>query len=161
MATLIPPTPATQQPVKRPGLVWWKGTLIATSIVCVFVFWEFGSELYAGYRVAPIAVGHFHEEFNTAHYEQIWQEASPGFREGEDHDKLIRVLQLIRAKLGTATEAHLTDIHASVNTSGNSVTTRFDTTFTYGAAKETFVWIKKGSRLELLSYDVTSDALLN
>jgi hypothetical protein len=160
MATLFPTTPATQQSAKPQTGIWWKGTLIATCLAVTFGLWECGSELYVGYRASPTAVHRFHQELNQGQYEQICRDADPSFTEGENHDKFVMILQLVHAKLGNATEERLTNVNASVNTSGNSITTEFDTTFMQGTARETFIWNKKGNGLQLRIYNLTSDALL-
>jgi hypothetical protein len=107
------------------------------------------------------AVRQFHQELNAGEYEAIWQEANEGFTSSLKHDQLLKFLQGVHTKLGSADSESLLSLNASATPNGTFVTTRYNTQFANGPAVETFTWVKSAGALKLYGYNVQSNALFN
>jgi hypothetical protein len=161
MSTLFPaPTPASEQTPKRPKIIIWKWTLVATALFFAYLMWECGSGLYQGGVQANGAVRHFHQELNDGQYEQICQEAETGFCETTKHDEVTSFLQGVHKKLGNATAESLIGMNVNANTNGTFITTRYNSTFADGSAEETFTWVKSSGKLKLHGYNIQSNAFI-
>ena len=153
------PTATPEEPKKRPKVILWKWSLIVTGIVVAYLMWSCGSALYQGKRLSDGSVRRFHQQFNAEAYEDICQEGVPGFRQGENHDEMVKLLRAIHTKLGNATAESMTNLHVNANTNGTFVVTTYDSIFEKGKAQETFTWLKSGRALKLYGYNIQSNAL--
>lgn len=161
MASDFPvPTMGTEQPEKRPKVIFWKWSLIATAIFLAYLMWACGSGLYHGKHLADGSVHRFHQQFNAGEYEDICREGVAGFSQPENRDKLIKLLGAVHRKLGDATAESMTYIHVSATTHGTFLTTTYSSTFEKGKAEETFTWLKSGSALKLSGYNIQSNDLI-
>jgi hypothetical protein len=147
-----------QTPLPKRGL--WKWSLTATATILVFLTWQCGSALVQGRKLANSAVWHFHQQLNAEEYEEIYRSADEGFKAGQSHDEVIKFLQVVHKKLGSAGDATQTNIRVDTNTHGTFTTTWYSTAFVNGAAKETFTWTKRNGTLKLYGYHIESNALL-
>jgi predicted helicase len=154
MATDFPP-PLNKQAAKFPKALLW--LLIAAGFFGAFLLWVSGAALYRGNKQANMAVQHFHQELNDGQYDKIYQKADDGFRKATTQDEGIRLFQDVHTKLGNATDAKVSSLNISTNTKGTFITIAYNSTFTRGAAAETFKWLRKGSDLALDSYNVKSN----
>jgi hypothetical protein len=159
MSTLFP-APVGEQTAKRPKVIIWKWTLIATALFLTYFLWECGSGFYQGGRHANEAVRRFHQELNSGKYEQICQEAAEGFREKDKHDELIKLLQAVHTKLGDVKAESFGNITVNAGTDGTFIVTSYSSTFERGMAEETFTWLKRAGGLELYTYHIESNAFV-
>lgn len=141
--------------------VLWKWSFFITAIVIAFLMWQCGSALLQGPRSANQAVRHFRQELNGGEYEQIWEEASDGFRQATKHDEQVGLLRGVHTKLGAVGTENLINLTVSASMGGTFVTTRYNTNFAIGPSVETFTWIRSGTTLKLYAYNVQSNALFN
>jgi hypothetical protein len=103
----------------------------------------------------------FHDEFNGAHYEQIYEEADEGFRHsGDPQEEMIKFLRAIHNKLGNAGAPNLVNISVQATPAATFMITIYRTKFERGDAVERFTWIKKDDHLLLYAYNVESKALI-
>jgi hypothetical protein len=161
MATLTPsPIAAPQPTTERPKVIFWKGTLIATCLFVAFLLWECGSGFYQGRHLAKGSVDHFHQELNDGQYDQIYQEADSRFRGTGGEPKIIQFLGAVHAKLGNTSSEEMTNIVVNATTNGTFIVTTYRTTFANDTAQETFTWVKNGTALKLVGYNIQSNALV-
>jgi len=161
MGTMLPaPTQVADQTPKRPKVILWKWTLVATALVFAYLMWECGSGLYQGGAQSNAAVRHFHQELNNSQFEQICQEAEAGFCETTKPDEVASFLQAVHKKLGNATAENVAGLHVEANTSGTFIRATYNSTFTEGSAQETFTWIKSGGHLKLHGYNIQSNVFV-
>jgi hypothetical protein len=155
--TMTSPVETARKPIR----VLWKWSFFITAVVLAFFMWQCGSALLQGRRLSNQAVRQFHQELNAGEYEAICQEASEGFTRSTKHDELLKFLQGVHTKLGSAGSESLLSLSANATTNGTSVSTRYNTQFANGPAVETFTWIKSAGALKLYGYNVQSNALFN
>lgn len=144
-------------PSKR---VLWKWSLAITSAALVFLMWQCGSAFVNGRRLANGSVRHFHQQLNTEEYEEIYRSADEGFRAGQNHDQLIRLLQTVHNKLGNASDENRVNMRIDRNSHGTFITAMYKTAFANGMATETFTWTEGNGILKLYGYHIESNALL-
>jgi len=140
--------------------VLWKWSAAAAAVILVFLMWRCGSALVRGRKLANAAVQHFHAQLNAQEYEEICADADEGFRAGQSHDELIRFLQAVHKKLGSADQTTQFNLRVDSNTRGTFTTTFYNTTFANGAATESFTWVTTGGALKLYAYHIESNALV-
>lgn len=161
MGTLFPTqTQETPQLAKKPKVIFWKWTLIATGLFMAYLLWECGSGLYQGSRLANESVQRFHHELNDGQYEQIYQEADAGFRDPEKHDEIVKFLRGVHTKLGNATSERFSNMRVNATTEGTFIITTYTSTFSAGTAEETFTWVKNGTGLKLYGYNIQLNAFI-
>jgi hypothetical protein len=122
--------------------------------------WQCASALHQG-RGLGNSVRRFHQELNSARYEEICRDSDEGFSRGEKHDELLSILEAVHQKLGDAGFESQINMNVNATTDGTFLTADYNTTFAHGQAIETFTWIKSGGTLKLYGYSVQSKALLN
>ena len=127
----------------------------------LFLTWQCGSALFSGQKLVDGAVRRFHAEYNNGEYDQICREGVEEFSHEQRHDELLRTLELVHAKLGSANAETQVNLNVSVGTAGPVLTSKCSTQFAQGDVIETFTWHKSGSTLKLYGYGVQSKALLN
>lgn len=160
VSTLLSSSVSPQDSVpKRPKVIVWKSTLIATGLFMVFLMWQCGSGLYQGAHQSKEAVQRFHRQLNEGDFEKICQEADQAFVSA-NHDQLVRLLWAVRSKLGTASSESLPSVNVTANKGGRFVVVTYDSVFAGGGAKETFTWIKRTSGLKLCGYNISSAVFL-
>jgi hypothetical protein len=71
-------------------------------------------------------VHHFHQELNDAQYEQIRQEAHPGFTKSDTHDNLVKFLRGVHTKLGNAMVESLVNTNVTTGTNGSFIIAGYD-----------------------------------
>jgi hypothetical protein len=141
-------------PAKR---LLWKWSIGITAIILIFYAWQCGSAIMLSRNSVEGLVRHFHEQLNTAQFEQISREASEGF----NHAQSVKLFGAIHSKLGDAGDQKLINTSINTGSDGTFVTTRYKTEFAHGSAIETFTWIRKSSSLKLYGYNIESDVFLS
>jgi hypothetical protein len=140
--------------------VLWKWSLVVAAVVLIFFMWHCGSAFLEGQKLADAAMRHFHQQLNTEAYEEIYRESDEGFRAVQSHEQLIKFLQAVHRKLGSASDGRQVNMRVEVNTRGTFITAWYTTAFAGGAATETFTWTKGGGALKLYKYHIESNAFL-
>jgi hypothetical protein len=149
------------EPSRKPIRVLWRWSFFITAVVLAFFMWQCGSALLQGRHLSNQAVRQFHEELNAREYEVICQDASDGFTRSTKHDDILKFLEGVHTKLGSADSESLLSLNANATTNGTFLVTRYNTQFANGPAVETFTWIKSAGALKLYGYNVQSNALFN
>jgi hypothetical protein len=145
---------------EAPKRALWKWSLVLTAVLLLFLLWQCGTALYSGRRLANAAARQFHEQINSAQYEEVCREADQDFVQGEKHEELLHLLAAVHGKLGDARAYNQINMNVSASTAGTFISADYNTKFAHGDAVETFTWKKSSGTLKLYSYSVQSKALL-
>jgi hypothetical protein len=81
-------------------------------------------------------------------------------RANEARSEFITTLAAVRTKLGSMRATRRTGFNARVDSSGTFVELEYETEFENGTGTEEFTWEISNGRARLLSYNVSSRALL-
>lgn len=112
-------------------------------------------------RTAEKGVEQFHSQLDSEQYAAIYEAAGHGLRGATTEEDFVRLLQMIRQKLGRIQQSQLQNFQVGWSTGvGKTITLEYDTTFAGGAGTEDFVWHLDGNHPVLLGYHVTSNALI-
>jgi hypothetical protein len=109
---------------------------------------------------AKKAVNLFHERLDSEDYAPILAAEDQIFRRRTSDDEFRAILSAVHRKLGTVTKSNLTSWRVNANTNGTFVTLVYGTAFRDGDATETFGWRVSGGKCQLVSYNISSNALI-
>lgn len=109
---------------------------------------------------AQAAVSVFHSDLDSENFDSIRSDASDEFRKAASKEDFTKLFAAIHRKLGKSGESKQVGWRANTTTSGTFISLRMETEFERGRGTEDFVFVKKGDDLQLLSYNVTSPALI-
>lgn len=132
----------------------------AALIILFFIFRSCGSALLQSQKPAALAVKHFHEQLNAGQFENICREADLDAVQDSKRGDLLRLLQSVHTTLGDAGAEKLINIRTDMATIGSLVSADYETTFTRGAAVETFSWTRESGTLKLNRYSIQSNTLI-
>ncbi len=155
-----PSAPIEPQPSPKRKRVLLKWSLAATALLLAYGMWQCGSALTQGVRSSDAAVAHFHSALNACHFDEIYAQSDPVFRESGTREDTIK-LAAVHTKLGNAGQATRGGINVNTNMKGTFVTVSYETTYEHASADETFVWRKGISgELKLVGYNIQSKAFI-
>ncbi len=110
--------------------------------------------------LAQAAATHFHEMVSAGQFAQIYEQADDSFKKTTTAEQLARFLSTIDRKLGAVKTSASNGWNVNYNTSGTSVTLRYQTQFEHGTAAETFVYRFADGKSLLAGYNITSNDLI-
>ena len=131
-------------------------TAIVVGLLLGLIGCSAGSEV----AIAEQAVSAFRKLTDAREFAAIYHAASDDLRKSTTEQDLTRILMGINAKLGAAKKSERTTWHVNVQTSGRIVTLGYKTEFQKATGTEQFVFRISGDKALLLSYNVSSNALL-
>lgn len=105
---------------------------------------------------AETAVDRFHQLYNEASYSVIYNEADPQFHRSTTVPDFDQLLLSVQRTLGGFTQARRTSFQAE----GSNVTLGYDSDFAKGKATERFGYALRDGRAHLISYKISSPALV-
>jgi hypothetical protein len=105
-------------------------------------------------------VRHFHSQLDSEAYDDIVRDSDEAFRNSENRDELVKFLAGVHSKLGPSRGFNRTNIFVNANTNGTFMKVTYQSTFDQGNAVEAFTWKKAGVGLQLVRYDVNSNAFV-
>jgi hypothetical protein len=164
--TVRPPSPlvasVAESPSAQPKRKWisLKWSLIAVVLLFGYFMWQCGSGMKAGARLSDEAVRHFHSQLDSEAYDDIVRDSDEAFRNSENRDELVKFLAGVHSKLGPSRGFNRTNIFVNANTNGTFMKVTYQSTFDQGNAVEAFTWKKAGVGLQLVRYDVNSNAFV-
>ena len=126
------------------------GLLLATS----------SCSLTKGKGLAEAAVAHFHEQYNSGQFHEIYNQADEEFRKGATEAHFMEVLEALRRKLGTVKQSTQTGWNVNATPMGTMVTLSYAVEFSEGKGTEQFVFRVSGGKALLYNYNVNSPLLL-
>jgi hypothetical protein len=101
----------------------------------------------------------FHDRFNQQDYSAIYGDADQKFREAVKLEGLNALLTRVHDKLGNVIDTTRVGFNVNYNLGGSTVTLTYSTKFQLGEGQEQFVWLKSGTGVRLLNYNIKSSAL--
>lgn len=109
---------------------------------------------------ASAAVTQFHAQLDRGEFDSIYMHADPRLREATKRDDFISLLSAVHRKLGPVQGATREGFLINYNTLGYQIRLTYSTKFTEGNAEEIFNWAKSGDSMQLLGYNINSNALI-
>ena len=119
-----------------------------------------GCGLMEGVDTAEQAAATFHEQYNAGAFDETYDASADDLRATEARSEFITTLAGVRTKLGSMRATRRTGFNARVDSSGTFVELEYETEFENGTGTEEFTWEISNGRARLLSYNVSSRALL-
>lgn len=118
------------------------------------------SSIMKGKELAGPAVEKFHAQFNAGQYDEIYNEAGDEFKQSVSKDQLVKLLTVVRQKLGTVDKSDSTGWHVNTDTSGTIATVTYDVEFSEGKGTEEFMFKVTDDKALLYNYKINSPLLL-
>jgi len=116
--------------------------------------------LTKGKRIAEGGVAQFHNQYNSAQFHAIYNQADEGFRKGDTEASLVEHFEALQRKLGAVKQTNQTSWQTNTTPAGTVVTLNYDTEFTEGKGTEKFIFHVAGDKALLYSYNVNSPLLI-
>jgi hypothetical protein len=111
-------------------------------------------------NLAQAEIERFRQLMTAQQFSQIYSDASDELKKTTGEQDMARLLTAIDRKLGPVKNAEKNGWNVNYNTSGTSVTLKFNTQFERGTGAETFVYRIAGGKALLAGYNITSNALI-
>ena len=111
-------------------------------------------------NLAQSEIERFRQLMTAQQFSQIYSDASDELKKTTGEQDMARLLTAIDRKLGPVKNAEKNGWNVNYNTSGTSVTLKFNTQFERGTGAETFVYRIAGGKAQLAGYNITSNALI-
>jgi hypothetical protein len=127
-------------------------------VMCVLVL--NGCGLTEGIDTAERAAATFHEQYNAGAFDETYDASADDLRATEVRNDFMTTMASVRTKLGSMRATRRTGFNARVDSSGTFVELEYETDFENGTGTEEFTWEISNGRAKLLSYNVSSKALL-
>jgi hypothetical protein len=109
---------------------------------------------------AEKAVLKFHQQLNSAAYEQIYAASDSGLKKATSKADMVKLLEAVHSKLGAFQTGTQSGWQVNYNTGGNNTVIQFDSNFQKGKATETFTFVGNSDAPRLLAYNVNSPVLI-
>jgi hypothetical protein len=116
------------------------------------------SDLESSKKVAEEAVKKFHTQIEQGKCQDIYNQSSEALKKNQSQSEAINSCTELKRQLGRVTSIQLADWwgQPADKDSERYILLRYITVFSKSSAKETFVWVVKGDKAELLNHDLTS-----
>ena len=119
-----------------------------------------GCSMKADVQKAGTGVEHFHSQLDGQDYAGIYSEADSRFRDATKLADFLALMNAVHSKLGSVQSSSQQTFFVNYNTSGSTVRVVYSTKFAGGEAREEFIWAKSGDKVQLLGYNINSNALI-
>jgi hypothetical protein len=112
------------------------------------------------FDLAHAAVAQFRTLMTEQKFDQIYLEAADELKKTTTQPNFTRLLSAVERKLGPVKTAKANGWSVNYNSSGTSVTLKFNTEFEKGTGAETFTYRIRGDKALLAGYNINSDDLI-
>jgi uncharacterized protein DUF4019 len=119
-----------------------------------------GCGLTEGVETAERAAATFHDQYDAGAFGETYDASADDLRATGARDEFMSTMASIRTKLGPMRATRRTGFNARVDSSGTFVELEYETDFENGVGTEEFTWEIANGRAKLLSYNISSKALL-
>jgi Protein of unknown function (DUF4019) len=119
-----------------------------------------GCGLFEGVDTAEKAAVVFHAQYDAGRFDEMYDGSAEDLRANASRDDFMTTMTSMRKRLGPIRATERSAFNARVDSQGTFVALEYETDFEGGSGTETFTWEVAGGRAKLLSYNVTSNALL-
>jgi Protein of unknown function (DUF4019) len=106
------------------------------------------------------AVNQFHDRLNSEQYTAIYADTDQLFRKQSTEKNFTAVLSAVHKKLGVVKQSDEAAWRVNTTTHGTFVTLSYRTKFSEADATESFTWRVEAKERKLVSYNVSSSALV-
>ncbi|BAY24538.1 hypothetical protein NIES2100_43330 [Calothrix sp. NIES-2100] len=108
-------------------------------------------------KVTEEAVKKLHTQLNQGQCQDIFDQASEILKKNQSKSQVTSFCQNLTLNLGTQKSSQLTDWwgQPTDKDSEKYILTRYITTFSKASVRETFVWLVKDSKPELVNYEIS------
>lgn len=118
------------------------------------------SSMMKGQQLAESAVENFHSQFNAGKYSEIYYQADDEFKKSVTEKEWIELLEAVRRKLGTVTNATSSGSNVKTTNAGTVATVTYNVEFSEGKGTEQFVFHVTDDKALLYNYNVNSPLLI-
>lgn len=119
-----------------------------------------GCGLTEGVHTAEQAVVTFHEQYNAGDFGETYDAGADDLLATEARNEFMTTMASLRTKLGAMRTTERIGFNARAGSDGTFVELEYETDFENGAGTEEFTWEISDGQARLLSYNVSSRALL-
>lgn len=116
--------------------------------------------LMEGVDTAERAVATFHERYNAGSFGEIYDASADDLRATDTRNEFLSTMTSLRTKLGSIRGTARIGFESRIDSHGTFVALEYETDFENGVGMEEFAWEISDGRATLLSYNVSSKALL-
>ena len=129
-------------------------------LTTAFAVFNTACSLTKGKEQAETAVQQFHQQFNRAQYQEIYQQGDDKFKQAVTEAEFTQLLEAVHRKLGTVENADSNGWRVNATTMGTVAMVAYETRFSEGKGSEQFSFLINGEQAKLLRYDVNSPLLI-
>lgn len=143
------------------GGVWMRVGSFGVSLVdrqqIINNYW---TELESSKKLAEEAVKQFHTQIEQGKCQEIYNQASEVFKNSLTQSQLINVCTEFKNQFGTVNSSQLRDwwVQPTNQDSNSYILLRYITVFSKSSVRETFVWVVKSSKAELINYETAIES---
>lgn len=106
-------------------------------------------------EVADKATQQFHAQLNQGKCQEVYEQATEMFKSNTSKSDLISLCSAIKTTYGSIETAQQTDWWGSpAEQEGEYVLTRYNTKLSKSTARETFIWLIKDDKPQLVNYEM-------
>lgn len=127
-------------------------------IACAFA--SVGCGLMDGVATADQGVVRFHELYNAGRFGEVYDASAEDLRASEERSEFVSTMVALRMKLGAMRGTARLGFNSRIGSDGTFVELEYQTDFENGTGTEEFTWEILDGQAKLLSYNVSSKALL-
>jgi hypothetical protein len=109
-------------------------------------------------KIAESSVQRFHTQLEQGKCQDIYQEANELFQKNFTQSQMLSICATIKQEIGTVNSAQITDWwgQPTDKESENYILLRYITVFSKSPVRETFVWLVKDNKSELVQFEINS-----
>lgn len=116
------------------------------------------NELQRKTQATEQSVKQFHTQLDQGKCQEIYEQANKVFKQATRQSDFLSICEKTRRELGTVKSAQLIDSweRPANQDEDKYILNRYQTSFSNFSAQSTFVWLVKGSKPELIQYQIHS-----
>jgi hypothetical protein len=113
-----------------------------------------------GKEIAETGVRHFHDQYNSEQFHEIYVQADDGFKQAVTEAEFTELLEAVHRKLGTVKESKPAGWGVNATPTGTIATLSYEVEFSDGKGVEEFVFHVSGDKALLYHYNINSPTLI-
>ena len=133
-----------------------RGRAAAAGLALILAGCSAGKDLAA----AQQAVTTFHQQMNAAAFDAIYDASSADWQKATARAASAQFLGAVHTKLGNFVSGNTVGWAENVNTNGTFMTLNYQSKYAGGDAAEHFLYRIDGGKLQLVGYNINSNALI-
>lgn len=131
-----------------------KTTTIATRLALALALELAGCGVAKNTKVAEAEVDRFHQRWNAAEFQAVYDEAHMQFRAAQSAEAMITTMQAVKKNYGNLKSSTKRSWGFNSNEGVTDIKLSYDSAFDHGAAVEAFLFRITGEKALLVSYDI-------